>query len=662
MTSISAPLSGRSADLSQRQVAQLLLVAAVALAAFKFVLPAGLIRPPDWALLPWADWLNAAFNFIKGDIQTGQFGLMHITRWIAEGPLEFLLDTTANLLYGKKRWPEIGPIPWSAIAGAVAVLGYWLGGWKLAALAGGAFAWTALVGQWKLAMQTMSVIIVAAPLAFVIGLSFGILAWKYTKVERAIQPILAVLQTLPFYTYLLPAVIFFKVGPTAGAIATVVYAIPPMILMTTLGLKKVSPEIVEAGKMAGSTRWQMLRHVYIPAARTEILVGVNQIIMLCLAMVVLTAFIGMPGLGAKLLALMNSLKLGRSLEIGITIVLLAITLDQLSKAWVSKQPEHFPKGTSWWKRHKLLLIGIGVFVGFCILAQFVQVLDQLKRNQDISMNKEIDTAIKWVLKIDAVQATTDWMRGFLMVQVLIPLRNALLWLPYASVILFFCAIAYAIGGRRSALIVGAFFGIVALSSWWDRSMITLYTVLSAVALTMIIAIPLAVMAARSERWSRRILLACDTLQTFPSFVYLIPAIMLFGVNDVSVIFSILIYAMVPVTRYTIEGLRGVPEALTEAADMSGASRWQKLWTVQLPMAMPTMAVGFNQAIMFAFFMVIIAAFIGTQDLGQELQKTLAGTDLGKNFVLGINVALMALAFDHITKVWAAKRKQKLGLT
>lgn len=142
--------------------------------------------------------------------------------------------------------------------------------------------------------------------------------------------------------------IFFKVGPTAGAVATIIYAIPPLFLMTTLGLKKVSPEVVEAGKMSGCSRWQMLRHVYVPPACTEILVGVDQVIMLCLAMVVLTAFIGMPGLGAMLLAMMGSFKLGRSFEIGVTIVLLAVTLDRLSKAWVVKLPEHFEKGTPWW--------------------------------------------------------------------------------------------------------------------------------------------------------------------------------------------------------------------------------------------------------------------------------------------------------------------------
>jgi glycine betaine/proline transport system permease protein len=123
----------------------------------------------------------------------------------------------------------------------------------------------------------------------------------------------------------------------------------------------------------------------------------------------------------------------------------------------------------------------------------------------------------------------------------------------------------------------------------------------------------------------------------------------------------MIYTFVPLMRYTIEGLRNVPPELTEAADMSGATAWQKLRHVQLPMALPTMAIGFNQAIMFAFFMVIIAAFIGTQDIGQELQRTLAGTELGKNFILGISVSLMALVFDHITMRWSQKRREALGL-
>lgn len=655
MSAVEAQLSSTPLHLSRVQIARILLGLAILWAVLKPVLPETLIRLPDWAILPWDIWLQVGFDFIKDDL-----GLIYVTRGISAG-LEWLLDITANLLYGKNRWPKIGPIPWTAIATSAAILGYWLGGMRMALLAGGTFVWIALIGQWKLAMQTMSVIVVAAPFAFLLGLGLGILAWKYRWFEQVIKPVLSVLQTLPFFTYLLPAVIFFKVGPTAGAVATIVYAIPPMVLMTTLGLRKVSPEVIEAGKMSGSTRWQMLRHVYIPAARTEILVGVNQVIMLCLAMVVLTAFIGMPGLGAKLLALMNSFKLGRSFEIGITIVLLAIMLDRLSKAWVVKQPEHFAKGTPWWQQHIFLMAGLGAFVLFTLLAQGIQVFDHIKRQQDLSIGKELDVVIKGFLDINFIQAITEWLRWFLNVKVLIPFRNSLLWLPTGTVILLIAALGYWIGGRKSALIGGGFFLIVALTGWWDRSIITLYTVLSAVILATLIGIPMGIAAAKSDKWARRILLVCDTAQTFPSFIYLIPAIMLFGVNDVAVVFSILIFAMVPLTRYTIEGLRAVPPELMEAADMAGATQRQRLWTVQLPLALPTMAIGFNQAVMFAFFMVIIAAFIGTQDLGQELQKTLAGNELGKNFVLGINVSLMALAFDHIIMRWADQRKAQLGL-
>lgn len=658
MTEASAPQARLNTTVLNRPGVSLILVAiAAVLTALQYVglLPTALHRLPEAMIPDFAVWLDAIFNFVKDDL-----GLLAFTRFLTE-MLEFVLDATANLLFGKRRWPSIGPIPWTAIAAVAGVVGYYLGGWRMALLGAGTFIWTALIGQWKIAMETMSVLVVAAPSAFVIGLALGILAWRKPWFDRVIKPVLSVLQTLPFFTYLLPAVIFFKVGPTAGAVATTIYAIPPMILMTTLGLKKVSPEVVEAGHMSGCTRFQLLRHVYLPSARTEILVGVNQVIMLCLAMVVLTAFIGMPGLGAKLLAMMGSFKLGRSFEIGITIVLLAVMLDRMSKAWVVKQPEHFEKNTPWWKRHLAFCMAVGAFALCVLIAQVIPEAGQLGRTQNFSMGKELDNLIKGFLNIEAVKATTYFLRAFVNVQILIPFRNFLLSIPTPALILLVTAFALWLGGRKQALYAATFFSLVALSGWWDRSVITLYSVISAVAIAMLLGLPIGIIAARTEKWSKRLLLVCDTAQTFPSFVYLIPAIMLFGITDIAVIFSILIFAMVPLIRYTIEGLRTVPEEMTEAADMAGATRMQKLWKVQLPLALPTMAVGFNQAIMFAFFMVIIAAFIGTQDLGQELQRTLAGTDLGKNFVLGICVSLMALTFDLTILKWADDQKKLLGL-
>jgi glycine betaine/proline transport system permease protein len=660
----------------------ILLGVALLLTLLRPVLPEALIRPPDWILLPWRDWLDVAFDAIRGDQEAGRFGLVYITRWVAEGPLAFTLDSVANMLEGKRRWPFLGPIPWPAIVGVVAVIGYALGGWRLALLGGGTFLWAALIGQWELTMQTMGVIVVAAPLAFAIGGLVGIWCWTSKRVEETVKPLLLVMQVLPFFSYLLPAVIFFKVGPTAATVATTAYALPPMILMTTLGLKKVAPEVIEAGKMSGCTRWQMLRHVYIPSARTEILVGLNQVIMLCLAMVVLTAAIGMPGLGAKLLEVMGSFKLGRSLEIGVTIVLLAVTLDRLSKAWVTQQPMHFEKGTPWWRRNFYLVIGLGVFglfLGISWIAQFVEnvrfkeltwsnapqytlaLMDDVSRRQSMTQGRFLDGQIKEFLALEWVRSITYNIRFFFNNFILIPTERALLYLPAPAVILVITALALKLGGRLPGILAFVFFCIVAQLGYWDRAMLTMHSVFMATFFAFLLGAPLAIIAARKENWARRGIFWCDIFQTFPSYVYLLPAVMLFGISPVTVLISILIYTMVPVVRYTIEGLRAVPPEIVEAADMSGATRWQKLRQVQLPLAMPTIAVGLNQALVFAFFMVIIAEFIGTRDLGQEMRRTLAGTHLGWNFVLGFSVVFMALTFDIAINAWAEKRRKILGL-
>ncbi|MEM6385184.1 MAG: ABC transporter permease subunit [Pseudomonadota bacterium] len=637
-----------------RQAVWISLVMALLLILLRPVLPGWGIRMPDWVLLPWAAWLDAGFAFLQNETP-----LMAITRSIADS-IGVLIDAAANILYGKSRWPRIGPVPWAAVAGAMAVLGYALGGWRLALLAGGTCVWAAMIGQWKWAMETMSVIVVAAPISFVIGLLLGIWAWRSTVVEAALRPVLMVLQTLPFFTYLLPAVIFFKVGPTAAAVATIIYAMPPMILMTMVGLKNVPSSVVEAGKMSGCSRWQMMTRVYLPSARDEILVGLNQVIMLSLAMVVLTAFIGMPGLGAKLLSMMGSFKLGRSLEIGITIVLLAVTLDRLTKAWVLQQPTHFEKGTPWWQRNRFLLIGVAAFAGLAALSLVFPILAEVGRRQSLSMGSEIDALIKSALAWGPLNTATEAMRYFFNVWVLVPTELALLYIPTFGVIALVMAFCLALGGWRPAAFGLAFFGAVALLGWWDRAMLTLHSVLTATLLAFLFGMPLAIWASRSAKASARMILLCDTAQTFPSFIYLLPAIMLFGITPLTVILAILIFTMVPVIRYTIEGLRGVPTEITEAADMAGSTWWQKLRHVQLPLAMPTIAVGLNQALVFAFFMVIIAAFIGTRDLGQELQRTLAGTNLGTNFTLGFSVVFMALTFDIAINAWASRRRTALG--
>jgi glycine betaine/proline transport system permease protein len=175
-------------------------------------------------------------------------------------------------------------------------------------------------------------------------------------------------------------------------------------------------------------------------------------------------------------------------------------------------------------------------------------------------------------------------------------------------------------------------------------------------------VPLGVWAASSARRAKIANFLCDTFQTFPSFIYLIPVIMLFRVGDVAVITAIVIYAIIPAVRYTVFGLSKVPPQTIEAAQMSGCTPTQMLWKVRLPLAFPEIMLGVNQTIMFSLFMAIIAAFIGTNDLGQEMFRAMAFSDIGKALVIGLCVSCMGLIADRLITGWAAERKQQLGLT
>jgi len=253
------------------------------------------------------------------------------------------------------------------------------------------------------------------------------------------------------------------------------------------------------------------------------------------------------------------------------------------------------------------------------------------------------------------------IRTFISLQILIPMRDFYLYLPWLAVLFLAVGSAFMVGGIRAIWLPLLYVGFIALSGWWDRAMITAYMVSFALLVCLVIGFPIGVWASLNERRSRFFLLLMDTFQTFPSFIYLIPVIMLFQVNDVAAITAVLAYTFVPIIRYTIEGLRAVPEQYGEACDMSGCTTWQGLIKVKIPLALPHITIGLNQALVFALFMAIIAAFIGTQDLGQEMMRAMAFQDAGWALVLGLCVAFIGLTVDYITTIWSDKRKAELGL-
>lgn len=440
-----------------------------------------------------------------------------------------------------------------------------------------------------------------------------------------------------------------------------------MVRLTLLGLKRVSPEVLEAGMMSGCSNFQLLFQVLIPTARRDILIGVNQVIMQCLAMAVIASFIGAKGLGFNLLLALNQLRIGQALEQGICIVLIAVLLDKMSLAWANKQTDYFAD-RSFVARYKYSLLFLALFLagtGFSYLGTFFfkegfNYLYIVPHNKGITAETFLQAGVDWVL--DSFFFSLKAFNVFLIQQVLLPMKAAYLAMPVVATFVLTMGVGYIVGGIRSALIVGGFLLFIALTEWWDRALITAYITTFGVMVAGVLGITVGSLCAQNKFTARFILLACDTFQTFPSFIYLIPVIMLFGITDTSVVLAVIVFATIPAIRYTVEGLQSVPPALKDAAVMSGVNQFQKWSKIQLPLAFPHMMLGINQTVVFALFMVIIGAMIGTDDLGQYILKSLSDKNgIGNGLTLGLCVAFIGLAVDQVIRTWANKRKQLLGM-
>lgn len=188
------------------------------------------------------------------------------------------------------------------------------------------------VGVWPEAMQTLAIVLVATALSIVIGIPLGIWCAKSNKVDKMVRPILDFMQTLPSFVYLIPVILLLGIGGVSAVFATFIYATPPAVRLTNLAIRQVPTDVVEAARAFGSTSWQMLRKVQLPMAIPTIMAGVNQTIMMALAMAVIAAMIGAPGLGATVLSGINNVNVGLGLVGGLGIVVLAIILDRVTEA------------------------------------------------------------------------------------------------------------------------------------------------------------------------------------------------------------------------------------------------------------------------------------------------------------------------------------------
>ncbi len=263
----------------------------------------------------WASWLT-----VNGD-------------WLFDGvksAIQYALLYIENTL----KW-----LPWPAIVVGLALLSFAVGRWGLMVFTAIAMLYFGFMGLWENTIDTIALMVVSVAIAVAVGLPLGVIGARSQLADSIMRPILDAMQTMPSFVYLLPGILFFGLGSPAGIFATLIYAIPPVIRLTNLGIRQVSEETVEAARSFGASPWQVLTKVQVPMALPTIMAGINQTTMMALAMVTIASMVAAGGLGDNVLRALQKNQVGEGLISGVAIVLLAIVIDRLTQSVARKRQE-----------------------------------------------------------------------------------------------------------------------------------------------------------------------------------------------------------------------------------------------------------------------------------------------------------------------------------
>lgn len=651
--------------------------------------------PPETAALPFADWISLLMKWFVDGFRP----LFRAVDAVLTFPLEILQSALVRL-------------PWPIIVLIAAALGFLARGWRLAGFCALSLFYVVATGYWEKTALTLASVAVAIPLSAVAGLFIGIWGSKSRWFRRGLAPALDLMQTIPTFAYLIPILVLFGIGPVVGIVASAIYAMPPMIRNVMLALDRVPPTIVEAALMSGTTPRQLLWWAEIPAAMPGILIGINQTIMAGFSMVVIASLVGgVDDIGLEVVNAMRQAKFGESILAGLVIAFLAMTMDRVSRSFAENGSRELPAER---RSLRIMVATAAAAVVLSALGWFVPEFVSYPEKWVLYPAGALNDALNWftVVAFPVTSAMKTWVVFYLLTPLKTGLPNAVhpmswgfemgpfvtavyvtgvavvvgyfslqrAWraavaalavaalyyfgttgIPWPVTITAVTALAYRVGGGRTALLAATGLGFIVVNGIWIEAMVTVQLCILGVALAFLIGTALGICGALDNRVSAILRPICDTLQTMPIFVFLIPAIMVFLVGDFSALIAMVMYTFVPAARYTEHGIRSVPPEIVEASISMGASRWDRLVRVQLPLAFPEIMLGLNQTIMMALAIVVVAALVGAKGLGQEIMVALNLASTGKGIVAGLAIAFIAMIADRILLAWSAQKRAELGL-
>ncbi|RIX52804.1 proline/glycine betaine ABC transporter permease [Paenibacillus nanensis] len=274
--------------------------------------------------IPLAEWIESLEAWLENNLEP-LFDFISL-----------IIGGTVDGLSAALDW-----LPPLAVIAIFAAIAWYIGKWKMGVFTAAGLLIIDNLGLWSQTMQTLALVLTAAFISILIGIPLGILCARHNGMQRIVTPALDFMQTMPAFVYLLPAVTFFSLGVVPGVISSIIFAIPPTIRLTNLGIRQVPAELVEAADAFGSTPGQKLVKLQLPIAMPTIMAGVNQTIMLSLSMVVIASMVGAQGVGATVYRAVTQIKTGVGFEAGLAIVILAIILDRLTQQ-VIKRPNPQP--------------------------------------------------------------------------------------------------------------------------------------------------------------------------------------------------------------------------------------------------------------------------------------------------------------------------------